>query len=289
MSKGKWKGGDTFDVTGEGNAEARAMENQQEPLVNKPTNFASRAANGRFATDRAGDAPDTFPTIYGVDFDERRRQAMLRDITTKQLSGQASGLGDVLGDRQVMLTDRDLQWVMNEQDRLGLIEKDRYFEKSAIESGMFSTPHGLQYLRGIKPDYFERREKLAKWVANAQLKLFDIRFNGVKDQQDFNFMYMLQGLDESQKKILTKPVWLLNTLTDVDASPNYQPGVFARSRLPDKDQVMSFAGMGSIAGTSVTQASQGGISPWSWDSSTGMRNAGDGVLGAGPGAQLSRW
>ncbi|QKE44424.1 hypothetical protein [Yaravirus sp. 'brasiliensis'] len=270
MSKGKWKGGDGFDVTGEGREQERADEKAREPLMNKPTNFSvgkggDRVQNGESVT---------YPAVYGVDMAERKRQAILRDITYK---GQTSSTGlptrDLIGDRQVMLDQQTVDWLMREQDRMALINKDQYFEQSAIKSGLFSTPHGLDYLHKIKPDYFKRRRKLAKWVANAQLKLFDIRMNGIQNETDFNFLYMLQSLDESQKKILTKPVWLLNQLgsgagegQDVSNKPDWQSGIFTRPRVPNSNQVSSFAGMGSVNGTGITPKTQGTWSEWGWQS-----------------------
>jgi hypothetical protein len=238
---GNWKGGDGFEVGNRGSAEARAKEKMEEPLVQKPTNF--RAADA--------DEPErqTFPAIYGVDLQARRREKILASITKGQLGangGEKGELGKMLGDRQVMLDDRTTSWLMQEEDRLALMAKDKYFEDSAIQSGLFSTPHGLEYLHKIRPQYFKDRRKLAKWVANAQLKLFDLRFNGVHTPQDFDFMYMIQSLSEDQKKILKKPVWLLNTAAaDVDPGTWYKPGVFAQSRAPDDGSNASFAGMGS--------------------------------------------
>lgn len=266
---GKWKGGDGFDVTGEGRQEERAKEKAEEPLVNKPTNFSAGRGGNRVENGETV----TYPAVYGVDMGERKRQALLRDIT---LGGQTSAGGlptrELIGDRQVMLDQQTVDWLMREQDRMSLIAKDQYFERSAIESGLFSTPHGLDYLHKIKPDYFKRRRKLAKWVANAQLKLFDIRMNGIQNQADFEFLYMLQSLDASQKKVLTKPVWLLNQLGsgtgetgDVSNAPDWQAGIFTRSRMPRESQVASFAGMGSVAGTGITpNANQGRLNPWSW-------------------------
>lgn len=273
MSKGKWKGGDGFDVTGEGRQEERAKEKMEEPLVNKPTNFGVGKPGYDTTGQRTGETV-TYPAVYGVDMAERKRQAILRDITYK---GQTAPGGlptrELIGDRQVMLDQQTVDWLMREQDRMSLIAKDQYFEQSAIKSGLFSTPHGLDYLHKIKPDYFKRRRKLAKWVANAQLKLFDIRMNGIQNQQDFEFLYMLQSLDASQKKVLTKPVWLLNQLGSgdgegnaVDNSPSWQQGIFTRSRAPKPTQVASFAGMGSLNGTGITpNDNQGRVSPWGWE------------------------
>jgi hypothetical protein len=270
---GKWKGGDGFDVTGEGRQEQRAQEKAEEPLVNKPTNFSAgrmdRQANGETVT---------YPAVYGVDMGERKRQAILRDIT---LGGQTAPGGldtrQLIGDRQVMLDQQTVDWLMREQDRMSLIAKDEYFERSAIASGLFSTPHGLDYLHKIKPDYFKRRRKLAKWVANAQLKLFDIRMNGIQNQADFEFLYMLQSLDANQKRVLTKPVWLLNQLGTVagengavSTGPDWQAGIFTRTLMPKRTgpnaQYASFAGMGSIGGTGITpDGNQGGVSQWGWN------------------------
>jgi hypothetical protein len=240
---GNWKGGDGFEVGNRGSAEARAKEKMEEPLVQKPTNFRADHA----------DEPErqTFPAIYGVDLQARRREKILASISQGTFSAGADGqkrgeLGKMLGDRQVMLDDKTTSWLMQEEDRLALMAKDKYFEDSAISSGLFSTPHGLEYLHKIRPQYFKDRRKLAKWVANAQLKLFDLRFNGVHTPQDFDFMYMIQSLSEDQKKILKKPVWLLNTAAaDVDPGTWYQPGLFARSRAPEDGANASFAGMGS--------------------------------------------
>lgn len=237
---GNWKGGDGFEVGNRGSAEARAKEKMEEPLVQTPTNFRKPDA----------DEPErqTFPAIYGVDLNARRREKILASITKGQLgSGEDRGeLGKMLGDRQVMLDDKTTSWLMQEEDRLALMAKDKYFEDSAIESGLFSTPHGLEYLHKIRPQYFKDRRKLAKWVANAQLKLFDLRFNGVHTPQDFDFMYMIQSLTEDQKRILKKPVWLLNTAAaDVDPKTWYKPGVFAQTRTPLDGANASFAGMGS--------------------------------------------
>jgi hypothetical protein len=273
MSKGggKWKGGDGFDVTGEGRQEERAKEKMEEPLVNRATNFQAKQGGQR---NEAGESV-TYPAVYGVDMSERKRQAILRDITYK---GQTSGSGlptrDLIGDRQVMLDQQTVDWLMREQDRMALISKDKYFEESAIKSGLFETPHGLKYLQGIKPDYFKRRRKLAKWVANAQLKLFDIRMNGIQSQQDFEFMYMLQSLDADQKHILTKPVWLLNQIGPhtqgvsggVYNGPDWQSGIFTRSRAPNDGQVAAFAGMASKGSQGITSGtSQGGVADWGWE------------------------
>lgn len=278
MSGGKWKGGDGFDVTGEGKGEQRAKERAEEPLTQRATNFQTAANNPN--VNQAGERAITFPAVYGVDMQERKRQAILRDITLNQQGRGGANEGnslptrDLIGDRQVMLDDRTVSWLMDEQDRMGLIAKDQYFEESAVKSGLFSTPHGLKYLQGIRPDYFKRRRKLAKWVANAQLKLFDMRMNGIQNQQDFDFMYMLQSLTEEQKKILTKPVWLLNSLRDVDDKPSWQPGLFTRPSQP-KAQVAAFAGMGSINSRGITQETQGGPAD-SWAGAfTGLLSGGN--------------
>jgi hypothetical protein len=158
----------------------------------------------------------------------------------------------MIGDRQVMFTERDAKWLVQEQERMQLINKDAYFEESAIKSGLFSTPHGLEYLHKIRPSYFRDREKLVEWVSAAQLKLFNLRFNGVQSEQDFDFMYMLQGLSEKQKSILQKPVWLLNEFdAQSDITKAFQPGLFARPRAPKPDVTASFAGMGSKGGSGV--------------------------------------
>jgi hypothetical protein len=286
MSKGggKWKGGDGFDVTGEGRQEERAKERAEEPLVNRATNFQARADGGRNGDGEAV----TYPAVYGVDMAERKRQAILRDLTYKGQTSSTAALDTrkLVGDRQVMLDQQTVDWLMREQDRMALITKDKYFEESAIKSGLFNTPHGLKYLQGIKPDYFKRRRKLAKWVANAQLKLFDMRMNGIQNQQDFEFMYMLQSLDKDQKQILTKPVWLLNQIgpkgddgMGVDVEASWQSGIFTRSRAPDDKQIAAFAGMGSPASLGITaDKTQGGVSDWGWNNLFGgsVLKTGDG-------------
>lgn len=259
MSGGKWKGGDGFEVGHRGSAEARAKEKMEEPLVQDVVNFRAEGGGGAAGPDQwdvNGSNPErqTFPAIYGVDLQARRREKILSEITKNQLGagGQKTELGKMLGDRQVMLDDKTTSWLLQEEDRIALMAKDKYFEESAINSGLFSTPHGLEYLHKIRPQYFKDRRKLAKWVSNAQLKLFDLRFNGVHTPQDFDFMYMIQSLSEDQKKVLTKPVWLLNQLdAKTDPSDWFQPGIFARSRAPNDGSNASFAGMGSWGGPGV--------------------------------------
>jgi hypothetical protein len=249
MSSGKWKGGDGFEVGSRGSAEAREMEKMQEPLVQEAITFRPKDADNA----KYGGSNPAYPAIYGVDLKERERQKVLAEVSRGQLSGGArSDLGQMIGDRQVMFTERDAKWLIQEQERMQLINKDAYFEESAIKSGLFSTPHGLEYLHKIRPSYFRDREKLVEWVSAAQLKLFNLRFNGVQSEQDFDFMYMLQGLSEKQKSILQKPVWLLNEFeAEDDITKAFQPGLFARPRAPELGVTASFAGMGSKGGSGV--------------------------------------
>lgn len=274
MSKsgGKWKGGDGFEVGHRGSAEARAKEKMEEPLVQPVTNFRRQRDEvvdddgnvvrpAGFDQDGKHDERQTFPAIYGVDLQARRREKILSEFTKNQLgnggqggdAGKKGELAQMLGDRQVMLDDKTTAWLLQEEDRMALIAKDKYFEESAIASGLFSTPHGLEYLHKIRPQYFKDRRKLAKWVSNAQLKLFDLRFNGVHTPQDFDFMYMIQSLGPDQKEILKHPVWLLNQYTaEVGADSWFKKGLFARSRAPDAQVNASFAGMGSRSGSGVS-------------------------------------
>lgn len=265
MSEGgkQWKGGDGFEVGHRGSAEARAKERMEEPLVQDVTTFRRTTDGTGIGADPNGQPErQVFPAIYGVDLQARRREKILADITRGQLGAGGGGktpLAEMLGDRQVMLDDKTTSWLLQEEDRIALMAKDKYFEDSAIASGLFGTPHGLEYLHKIRPQYFKDRRKLAKWVANSQLKLFDLRFNGVHTPQDFDFMYMIQSLTADQKKVLAKPVWLLNQLdAKTDPADWFQPGIFARSRAPLDGATASFAGMGSKDGPGVGLRPQGG-------------------------------
>jgi len=250
MSKknGKWEQ-TSFDVTGEASAEVRHREKEQAPLVQPKVNFGLK---------NPVDTTTTWPAVYGVDLEARRREKLLRDITTGTLhaGGEQTNVGQLLGERQVMLDDKTTSWLLKEQDRLALINKDKYFEDSAHHAHLFETPHGLEYLHKIKPDYFERRMKLAKWVANAQLKLYDLAMNGIHTPADFDFAYMLQSLTPDQKAILKQPIWMLNQAnTGVGTRINYSSGIFAKVLVPKRGSTANFAGVGGpgsgvAAGTS---------------------------------------
>jgi hypothetical protein len=186
---------------------------------------------------------DSFPAIVGVDLNERRRQAILSYLS--------SGAGqEIIGDRKVTLDNETVDWIIKEQDRLQLIETDMYFEQSCKKAGLFETPQGLEYCRKIRPEYFERREKLAKWIAETQLKLFNINMNGIRDKDDFNFMLMYQGLNAQQKKMLELPVSMLHTMSPDIKAGLYQQGIFRKHLFPQDwntpgGNAAGFAGIGT--------------------------------------------
>jgi hypothetical protein len=216
-----------WDETGAAKREAEALSKRQEPFVQSPVKGIQ----------------DSFPAIVGVDLNERRRQAIL-----SYLSGAAGK--SVIGDRKVTLDNETVDWIIKEQDRLQLIETDLYFEKSCKDAGLFETPQGLEYCRKIRPEYFERREKLAKWVAETQLKLFNINMNGIRDKDDFNFMLMYQGLNAQQKHMLSLPVSMLHQLPIDRKAGVYQQGIFRKHLFPqgwsaDDGPHSAFAGIGT--------------------------------------------
>lgn len=240
-AKGQWKGGEKWDVSGDAKAVSDKQYGLSEPLKQSPLN--GQPGDAGLAT---GDQNPRYPAIYGVDLTERRRQKLLSDISTGNGPLKAQ-----LGNRQVMLDEGTTSWLLSEQSRAELITQDLYFEKSAAE--LFKNPAGLKYLQQIKPDYFERRRKLAKWVANAQLKIFDMMMNGVQSPEDFQFMYMLQSLSAEQKKLLNVPVWNLTNVGAVNDQTVYQKGLFRKPSAPDtRTNSMPWAGVGgAAAGTGV--------------------------------------
>lgn len=232
---GKWQSTE-WDVSGEARATSNKQKDMSEPLMTRAEFLQS------YNLGNAGADNDAFPAVYGVNLDERRRQRLLSQIT----KGNDEGLKKLLGERQVMLDDKTTSWLLSEQDRLELINIDRVFEESARAQGLFANPVTLQHLQKIRPDYFKRRRQLAKWVANAQLKMFDIQMNGIQSPEDFEFDYMLKSLDKDQKLLLQKPVWMLNEVAK-GVKDEYQPGVFRQNRRPAENKNVAFAGIGSVS------------------------------------------
>jgi hypothetical protein len=228
---GQWKGGEKWDVSGEAKQVSDKQFHMAEPLQQVPYNGGTEDAT-------APNRDARYPAIYGVDLEERRRQKLLSDIA----GGQNAQLKAQLGNRQVMLDEGTTRWLIEEQDRIALIQQDEYFEKSAAH--LFANPNDLKYLKEIKPDYWERRVKLAKWVSEAQLKIFDIMMNGVQSQEDFQFAYMLQSLDEKQKALLKEPVWNLTRIGNAGRTGKYQPGLFRKPAQPNPADRAPWSGIG---------------------------------------------
>jgi hypothetical protein len=175
-------------VTGEAKKMAEAQMDRSEPFLEAPLK---------------GDV-ESFPAIYGVDLKEKRRQGLLKDVAGGALQEQ-------LGDRQVMLDDKTIDWIIKEQDRIYMIERDMIFEASARKQGLFDNPAGLEYLHKINPGYFSRRRKMAKWLVKTQLKLFDIAMDGVANESDFDFMLMIQSLPQEQLALIDTPAHKLSS------------------------------------------------------------------------------
>jgi hypothetical protein len=201
-----------WNVTGEAKRMAEAQMDRTEPFLETPLK---------------GDV-QSFPAIYGVDLKEKRRQGLLKDIGSGALQEQ-------IGNRQVMLDDKTIDWIIREQDRIYMIERDMIFEASAKQQGLFDNPAGLEYLHKINPGYFSRRRKMAKWLVKTQLKLFDIAMDGVANESDFDFMLMIQSLPEEQLKLIDTPAHKLSS-TVYSNEGLYQKGAFRRIRLPTTDK-----------------------------------------------------
>lgn len=210
------KGKDTnkWDVTGQAKQMAEAQMDRTEPFLEAPLR---------------GD-PESFPAIYGVDMKEKRRQSLLKSATI-----QGGELKAALGDRQVMLDDKTIDWIIKEQDRIYMIERDMLFEASAKKQGLFDNPAGLEYLHKINPGYFSRRRKMAKWLVKTQLKLFDVAMDGVQNEADFDFMLMIQSLPEQQIKLIDTPAHKLSSV-EVTGEGLYQRGAWRKIRLPSTDR-----------------------------------------------------
>ncbi len=216
------KGKDTnrWDVAGEAKRMAEKQMDKAEPFVQTYTKGA----------------PESFPTIYGVDLKEKRRQELLTKLSSPGTAADPS-LKDVLGNRQVMLDDKTVDWLIKEQDRIYMLERDLIFEANGKKQGLFDNPAGLEYLHKINPGYFKRRRKMAKWLVKTQLKLFDIAMDGVQNEQDFDFMLMIQSLSPDQRKLIDQPAHLLSSI-EQKAGGVYQEGAFRRLMLPNYDPAM---------------------------------------------------
>jgi hypothetical protein len=198
-----------WDVTGQAKQMAEAAMDRAEPFIQAPMKGHD----------------ESFPTIYGVDLKEKRRQKILKDISS-------GGGQHELGKRQVMLDDKTVDWIIREQDRVYLIERDLIFENSAKNQGLFNNPAGLEYLHKINPGYFSRRRKMAKWLVKTQLKLFDIAMDGVANESDFDFMLMIQSLPRESLRLLELPVHKLTELRPDNNAGLYQKGALRKARLP---------------------------------------------------------
>lgn len=265
-TKGQWKATDGFQVGQEGKAEANERQAQAEPLVQGATNFDRDPTR------------TTFPAIYGVDLKTRAKENLKSQIAKGSAGGAGAGaLGDMLGQRQVMLDNETTDWLLQEVNRVELMKFDQYFEKCAREAGYFGTPQGLEYLKKIRPEYFKKRRKLAKWIANAQLKIFDLEMNGIQSDKDLQFSYMLQSLDNAQVQILKSPVHLLyqaNTYDSTDTVTAYRPGIFARPQVPGDADRAPWAGLGTTNSTGGNTGlggfaqGQGDVAGFNWPSFT---------------------
>jgi hypothetical protein len=277
------KGKDTnkWNVVGQAKQMAEAQMDRTEPFIEAPLR---------------GDI-ESFPAIYGVDLKEKRRQALLKEMTGP---ATATNLRGRLGDRQVMLDDKTVDWIIGEQDRIYMIERDMIFEASAKKQGLFDNPAGLEYLHKINPGYFSRRRKMAKWLVKTQLKLFDIAMDGVQNESDFDFMLMIQSLPSEQLALIDTAAHKLSSTPPTSREGLYQSGAFRKIRLPTTNaggligtynRQVPFAGFTSKAGgwnagaLAPTAAGSQGPSAGLEGSFGGIRGAGwGGVIGQSAGA-----
>jgi hypothetical protein len=221
-----------FDVSGDAVKETERLAKRQDP----------------FQVGYSKLDPRSFPAVYGADLGERRRQKVLNDLQT------AFPL------RQQMLDDKTVDWLIKEQDRLSLIQQDLIFEKTAIRQGYFRTPQGLDYLHKIRPGYFDRRGKMAKWIMRTQERLYNIKMNGVRDEEDYQFTVLISGLTPDQQRLINRPIHELNRLPQDTYGLSYIPGIFRRAALPNRNrQNMPLGGAFSQAFTPQMWADNGTI------------------------------
>lgn len=210
------RGGDTnkWDVSGEATQRAEAQMDKSEPFLQAPFKGQETA----------------WPTIYGIDLKEKRRQNILEDAAANKY-----------GNRTVVFDDKTVDWIIREQDRIYFIERDMIFEASAKTQKLFDNPAGLEYLHKINPGYFQRRRKMAKWLVKTQLKLFDIFMNGVQNEADFDFMLMIQALPAPQMRLLNTAAHRLMELNTNNEEGLYQKGAVRKAVLPEVDLAAPYA------------------------------------------------
>jgi hypothetical protein len=248
-----------WDVSKEAKRVAEENMDKSEPFIQQPI-----VGDGKF-----------WPAIYGAPLQERKREQILRDVTSGALSKQ-------LGNRQVMLDDDTIKWLMAESDRIALIESDLLFERYAKEQGLFKSPSDLAYARKIYPGYFERRDKMAEWLSATQMKIYQVRSRGVQSEDEFRFSLLIAALPAHSQRMINTPVHeLMNLSSETFDDGLYQKGAVRQVLLPTWDksssserQQVPFAGIGA----------RGFDKDWFFNDSD---RAGEGISGALHGIDFS--